>query len=345
VPVALLACVALWVTSAGAATCEDLKNLTGLVGGTITATETVVNGAPADGVFSFPDLQPFCRVSFIMTMTPTGVSLIKGEVWMPLTGWDGRFVGVGNHQHGGNFTAATTLGTYGPFGTYISMADMLRRGSASGGTNTGHDGDRTDTSWVVPGNLEEIRDYDYWSVHEMTRGAKYIINNFYPSPLRHSYWRGCSTGGGQGMREAAYFPDDYDGILAGAAISWAYWSSAIRGLFQNKTVLKDSPLIYNPSNGLTFLGGPPGPSHLNATQSLLVQNAAIAQCGSVYDGVAMGYITEPFKCDFDPRSIVCKDGQNPNTCITAAQAETVLAMYKDVVNPRTGEYIYSGLVR
>ena len=50
----------------------------------------------------------------------------------------------------------------------------------------------------------------------MTVAAKTLIEVFYGQPAAYSYFVGCSTGGHQGLEEAQVFPDDYDGILAGA---------------------------------------------------------------------------------------------------------------------------------
>ena len=50
----------------------------------------------------------------------------------------------------------------------------------------------------------------------MTVKSKAIIQAFYGSAPRLSYWNGCSTGGRQGLKEAQKFPDDFDGIIAGA---------------------------------------------------------------------------------------------------------------------------------
>ena len=50
----------------------------------------------------------------------------------------------------------------------------------------------------------------------MTVVAKAIINVFYGSRPKFSYWNSCSSGGRQGLMEAQRFPADYDGIVAGA---------------------------------------------------------------------------------------------------------------------------------
>src|SRR3954468_18069162 len=48
-------------------------------------------GAPA---VSYKDLAAFCRVA--ATLTPVPDSVIKIEVWMPATSWNGKLEAVGN---------------------------------------------------------------------------------------------------------------------------------------------------------------------------------------------------------------------------------------------------------
>src|SRR5690606_6975681 len=54
------------------------------------------------------------------------------------------------------------------------------------------------------------------ATHLMTVAAKTVLRRFYGKPQQRSYFFGCSTGGHQGLAEAQRYPDDYDGILAGA---------------------------------------------------------------------------------------------------------------------------------
>lgn len=109
VTIALLAvCVAesVWIepmTAAGA--CESLSALK-LPDTTITIAQSVVAGAfspptppaPGDGGQAYATLPAFCRVA--ATIKPTRDSDIKVEVWLPASGWNGKYQAVGNWRMG-----------------------------------------------------------------------------------------------------------------------------------------------------------------------------------------------------------------------------------------------------
>ena len=95
------------------------------------------------------------------TIKPTPDSDIKFEVWMPLTGWNGKFQAVGNGVWSGQI--------WRPM-----MAQALARGYATANTDTGHEGDGMDASFAL-GHPEKVIDFGYRAVHEMTVKSKAII--------------------------------------------------------------------------------------------------------------------------------------------------------------------------
>src|SRR5438270_2176537 len=107
------------------------------------------------------------------------------------------------------------------------MAKAVQQGYATASTDTGH---ATPGGAFAMGHPEKLTDFGYRAVHEMTVQAKNIISAFYPTGASRSYWNGCSTGGRQGLMEAQRYPDDYDGIIAGAPANsmshlqvWSLW--------------------------------------------------------------------------------------------------------------------------
>src|SRR5439155_18047336 len=133
--------------------------------------------------------------------TPTSDSNIHFEVWIPPAGeWNGKFQGVGN----GGFQGSISYG---------EMAVALRRGYATAGTDTGHTGDDLR---FAEGHPERIVDWAYRSIHVMTETAKLLVRTHAGRFPERSYFTGCNTGGHQALMEAQRFPDDYDGIIAGA---------------------------------------------------------------------------------------------------------------------------------
>jgi feruloyl esterase len=196
---------------AKAASCESLSN-TNLPHTTITTAQSVPAGAftpPYSG--SIEKMPAFCRVAGVIQ--PTGDSYIRFEAWLPASGWNGKYLGVGNGGFAGSID-------------YHAMAGDLKRGFATAATDTGHEGDSVDASWAYK-HPEKVIDFGYRGLHETTENAKRLIQAFYSHPLQHSYFDSCSDGGREALMEAQRFPEDFDGILAGAPAN--YWTHLLAG--------------------------------------------------------------------------------------------------------------------
>src|ERR1041385_7815083 len=93
------------------------------------------------------------------------------------------------------------------------MANAIREGYASASTDTGHTGS---SGKFALGHPDKITDFAHRAVHETAVEAKTLIAAYYGNSPRLSYWEGCSTGGRQGLMSAQRYPEDFDGIIAGA---------------------------------------------------------------------------------------------------------------------------------
>ena len=136
------------------------------------------------------------------TIAPSRDSRIKAEVWLPTSGWSGKYLGVGNGGFGGSLR-------------YFRLGEAVNSGYVGASTDTGHEGLARDSRWSV-GHPEKQTDFDYRAIHEMTALAKSAIMAFYGKPPDRSYFNSCSNGGRQGLMEAERYPTEYDGIMAGA---------------------------------------------------------------------------------------------------------------------------------
>ena len=174
-----------------AASCESLAQAA-FPDASVTAAQVVpAGGGPAK------DLPEHCRVA--ITLKPSADSDIKSEVWLPANGWNGKLLAVGNGGWNGNVDRN-------------ALATGLRRGYAVTGTDTGHQGGGG--PWMT--RPEKLTDFGYRAVHEMTVKAKALTSTFYGTAPRRTYFQGCSAGGRQGVVSAQRYPEDFDGIVAGA---------------------------------------------------------------------------------------------------------------------------------
>lgn len=170
----------------------------------------------------------YCRVS--ITLRPAADSEIKSEVWLPeASAWNGKLLMEGG---GGLVGIINTEG----------MTHAILEGYASASTDTGHTGSSGRFALKHP---DKITDFAYRAVHETANAAKALIAAYYGRGPRLSYWEGCSTGGRQGLMSAQRYPEDFDGIIAGAPAYNQIYISAWR-MRLLMTALK-SPLHALPS--------------------------------------------------------------------------------------------------
>ena len=191
--------------------CDKLKSLS-LPDTSVTAVEYVPEGpyrapspfpgAQAKGQQPAISLPAYCRVALVLT--PSKDSRIESEVWLPAEDWNGKLLVVGNGGWAGSIS-------------FPAMASSLKEGYATASTDTGHKAaDGGGSGMFALGHPEKIIDFGYRALHETTVKAKAIIGTYYSKGPKYSYYNGCSTGGRQGLVEAARYPEDFDGIVAGA---------------------------------------------------------------------------------------------------------------------------------
>lgn len=267
---------------------------TGVLGGSVT-------GVPA-----------YCDVTVTLTHPGDG-DHAKVRTWLPASGWNGRFQGLGG--------SAYLAGDNG-----VGLGNAVKSGYAAVSTDAGV-GDALDTSWALNSNGQVntalLKNFASRSEHEAAVVGKEVVAGIYGKGPAYSYFTGCSTGGREGYMEAQSHPGDYNGILADApAVNWDE--------FEVATLWPQ--VVMN--NEKTY----PTTCEFDAFTS-----AAVKACDPL-DGVRDGLIEDPNRCDFDPRELVgakveC-DGKE--LTITAADATVVRKIWD---GPRTpsGRKLWSGV--
>jgi Tannase and feruloyl esterase len=278
------------VPAAAADSCSRLASLR-LANVTITAATSLAEGAPVanSGLSPMFGNAPvvgkapatMCRV--VGRIKPTASSDIGFEVWLPSAGWNGRLHGIGI----GGFAGAID---------YYALGSAVKAGQAGVATDTGHRGTMQEYGWAV-GQPEKVRDYNWRGVHLSTVAAKQLVAAHYGRGADKSYFVGCSGGGRQGLMQAARFPADYDGIVAGApAASFTDLAMA----FANTVQAQNAP------------GGA-----IRTEQAKLLQEEVLRQCDGG-DGQMDGLVADPRQCRFDAAKLSCSVSSSPQ-CFSDTQ--------------------------
>jgi hypothetical protein len=302
-------------TSPGAERCEALAGLR-LGSATVEQAEPMQRGEHLIGFFlrlvfrvmapgPLPDLSipaGFCRVT--AKIRPVPGSELTAEVWLP-NRWNGKFVGVGGGGFSGGLDAAFLL-LWGPLG----------KGYAGMATDVGHES--TDSAKFAHESRQQYVDYAYQGNHVAAEFAKALIASYYGQRTGRSYFFGCSNGGRDALMEARRFPDDYDGIIAGAPA--AGWSKLMTFFAWNAQAARRAPELED--------------------KLQLVQDAVIARCDAL-DGVKDQLLENPASCPFDPAELQCKNNDGAD-CLSAAEVTALRKIYSGP-RLRDGTQVYAGM--
>lgn len=281
------------------ADCTGLAKLS-LPAATIAVAEEVKSGA-ANGQ---KDLPPFCRVAGVLK--PSVDSEIRFETWMPLAGWNSKFQGIGNGGFAGSIT-------------YAGLADAVRNGYAAASTDTGHQASGIDAGWAL-GHPEKVIDFGHRAIHVTAVAGKAITTAFYGAKPTRSYFNACSNGGRQALMEAQRYPEDYDGIIAGAPAN--NWTHLLGLAVSNMQATASNATAYIPQSKLAA-----------------IQTAALAACDKA-DAVEDGVVGNPEGCRFDPGALACS-GAESDKCLTSDQLKALRKLY-DGYRDAKGKLLYPG---
>lgn len=253
-----------------------------------------------------------CRV--VLSIQTSYASETYMEVWLPNgngTAWNGR-------------TMSTDNGGLNGCVHYVDMQYVSGLGFAAIGDNGGHNSSAFDGSWMFDSN-ENVLDWAYRARHESVQAGKDVVNQFYGQPQDKAYYIGCSTGGQQGLHSAQYFPDDFDGIIAGSAAADFNHLEDWSGRFVQLTGTSASD-----------------PRFLTEDQWITVQGALFAQCDEALDGVADGILEDPTICQFNATVLDCANNSTTN-CLTSTQVTTVEKVFTELYDTE-GNLLYPSLL-
>lgn len=228
--------------------------------------------------------------------------------------WNGRFL----FQGGGGLNGSIRP-PLGPQATGDIPA--ISRGFAVISTDSGHKGGSFDGSFQR--DQEASLNFSHGSVGKVTLAAKAIIERYYGQAPARSYFVGCSTGGREGMLASQRYPEQFDGIVAGAP-AMRTGRSNLGLVWANYLFTQIAP---------KGADGKPEPNKLfSASDRKLVSDAIVASCDAK-DGLKDGMIFNTRQCSFDPAALTCK-GAKTDACLSAGQADALARGFAGPKNSR-----------
>lgn len=243
----------------------------------------------------------YCEISTLIAPN------IHSQYRLPLKAWTQRYLQIGC----GGLCGMIKIETEHDQGCIPADTHAL----AMGATDMGHTGKNLgDGSF---GDDPQARiDFAYRGVHLTAVLGKELVRQFYGVPAKYNYFSGCSDGGREALMEAQRYPNDFNGISAGAP--------AMNFVIQNSFYHAWQASSNTDANGKTIL----------TANKLPILHKAVLEACDAFDGQKDGIINDPRQCKFDPMVVQCADNQTDTSqCLSAAQVNTARKLYAGPVDP------------
>ena len=145
------------------------------------------------------------------------------------------------------------------------------------------------------------------AAHESLVAARAIVASHYRAAPQAAVLLSCAGGAGSGLHQAAAFPADFQGIVAGAPVLDA---DAQR---RRRQWLADT------------LRSPRGKPLLAAADLARLHAQALDACDA-RDGLVDGLISDPLRCQVPTRALQCAERKDPS-CLRPEQVEAIDRIY------------------
>ncbi|KAJ5714499.1 tannase and feruloyl esterase [Penicillium malachiteum] len=271
---------------------------------------------PENGTFTVPkndtgwitdpiNLPELCAIG-VMVPGETSNATFGFGLFLPKN-WNQRTLTVGNGGLAGGVDWVDMVMLSYKKGTGVKY------GHAVFSTDTGHNGTSTDATWAYQ-NPQSQTNWGWRALHETVVYGKNITEAFYNAKPAYNYYQGCSTGGRQGFKEAQMFPDDFDGVIAGAPAWWTSHQQIWQAWLGYVNYLSNVTEI--PVSMFDTIG-----------------KKVLRQCDG-QDGLVDTIIMDPYGCNFNSETLLCAANVTNTTnadCLTASQLGTLDTITRDYI--------------
>lgn len=248
---------------------------------------------------------PHCRVTGVIGKATAFVVMLPDR-------WNQRLLMGGNGGYAGSINRGVLSNSNAG---YLTVS-----------TNTGHEATPGGGAKWALNDVERQLDFGFVAVHRSVELAKVLGKAFYGSEPRFSYFTGCSNGGRQGLMEVQRYPDDFDGVIAGAPA--AQFTSIGASFMKNLKAVYPNPSFFD-TPVVT-------PANLD-----LVAASVLEACDRL-DGVQDGVLDDPRDCKFKLSSLkACPRNRAGADCLTQAQRSVIARIYSPTTDEKN-QVVYPG---